>query len=148
MELMSGERANPEDTLLLGAELIKPVFSKHDFEFGYSRKGKGSGGEFASAEFRRGDRRFEFHFRYSLGLVRYHIGAKSISHQEYMCSVLGKPHLSNYPGFSKDPLDAFKDLRLDLESYCGEFLGGTDDALLHRIEDGRARWASQPRLPD
>lgn len=81
-------------------------------------------------------------------MVTYHLGYESISHEEYMCSVLGKPHLSHYPGFSNDSLNAFRHLRDDLQDYCNEFLEGTNDAFLHRIEDARARWASKPHLSD
>jgi hypothetical protein len=80
-------------------------------------------------------------------MVTYHLGSESISHEEYMYSVLGKPDLSNFPGFSIDPLDAFRHLRDDLRNYCNEFLEGTNDIFLRRIEDARARWASKPKLP-
>ena len=146
--MKSRESANSEEILLQGSELLKPIFSKHGFNFSFTDKGSGSGGRFASAEFRRGDRRFELHFRYSLGMVTYHLGSKSISHEEYMCSVLERPHQSHYPGFSSNPLDAFRDLRLDIENYCGEFLEGTDVSILHRMRDGRARMATQSKLPD
>jgi hypothetical protein len=139
--------SNPEETLLQGSEFLKPLFAKHEFAFVPLGNGKSSGGPFASAGFVRADRRFEFHFRFSLGMVTYHLGAESISHQEYMCSVLGKPNLSRYPGFSDDPLDAFRNLRDDVESHCIEFLEGTNDAFLRRIEDARVCWARIPKLP-
>ncbi len=81
-------------------------------------------------------------------MVTYHLGAQSISHQEYMCSVLGKPNLSRYPGFSNEPLEAFRDLRNDLEDYGIDFLAGTNETFLRRIEDARQRWAAIPKLPD
>ena len=137
-----------ERTLFQGTELLKPLFSEYGFVFVQLGKGESSGGWFGSAEFRRGDRRFEFHFRYSLGMVNYHLGTESISHQEYMCSVLGKPNMSRYPGFSSEPLDAFRDLRVDLENYCIEFLEGTNETFLRRIEDARQRWAAIPKLPN
>ena len=124
------------------------MFSEHGFVFVRLGAGDSSGGRFASAEFRRADRAFEFHFRFSLGMVTYRLGSESVSHEEYMCSVLGKPNLSRYPGFAIDPLDAFRALRDDVQSYCKEFLEGTNDALLRRIEDGRTRWANRPRLPE
>jgi hypothetical protein len=65
-----------------------------------------------------------------------------------MSSVLGTPGLSHYPGFSNDPLEAFRDLRDDLQSYCAEFLEGTNETFLHRIEDARSRWANRPTLPE
>jgi hypothetical protein len=137
---------NPEKNLLQGSEVLKPLFSQPGFVFAKLNKGTGSGGAFASAEFRKADRKFEFHFRFSLGLVTYQLGSESMSHEEYMCSVLGGPNRSRYPGFSKDPLDAFRDLRDDLQDYCAEFLEGTDEAFLRRIEDARACRASRAKL--
>ena len=139
--------SNPEETLLQGSEFLKPLFTKYGFIFVPLEKGKSSGGPFASASFNRGDRKLEFHFRFSLGMVTYHLGAESITHQEYMCSVLGKPNLSRYPGFSNDPLDAFWDLHDDVENHCIEFLEGTNDAFLRRIADARICWARIPKLP-
>ena len=140
--------SNPEETLLQGSELLKPLFTKHGFAFVPLDKGNSSGGPFASAGFIKGDRRFEFHFRFSLGMVTYHLGSESITHQEYMCSVLGEPNRSRYPGFSDDPLDAFRNLRDDVENHCIEFLEETSDAFLRRIEDARMRWARIPKLTD
>jgi hypothetical protein len=140
--------SDPEKILLQGSELLASLFSGYGFIFAQLSKGRGSGGKFASAEFKRADRRFEFHFRYSLGIVNYHLGHESISHQEYMCSVLGRPNLSRYPGFSNEPLDAFRDLRKDLEDYCGEFLDGTNEEFIRRIEDARVCWTAIPKLPD
>jgi hypothetical protein len=140
--------AGPEEILLQGSELLKPLFSEYGFNFARLGAGNSSGGRFASAEFRRSDRSFQFHFRYSLGMVTYHLGSESISHEEYMCSVLGKPYLSHYPGFSSDPLEAFRDLRDDLQSYCSDFLHGSNDTFLRRIEDARVRWVIRPKLPE
>jgi hypothetical protein len=138
---------DPEEILLRGSELLKPLFSKHGFLFAQLGKGAGSGGAFAAAEFRRANRRFEFHFRFSLGMVTYHLDSESISHEQYMCSVLGESNLSCYPGFSIDPLDAFRHLRDDLRDRCAEFLEGTDEVFLRRIEDARASWMRRPKLP-
>lgn len=138
---------NPETVLLQGGEILKPILLKHGFVFAPLDSGPSSGGEFASAEFRKGDRRFEFHFRFSLGRVRYHLGSESISHEEYMCSVLEKPNLSHYPGFSNDPLYAFRHLRDDLLNHCTEFLEGSDEAFHRRIESAHECWARRPKLP-
>ena len=138
---------DPEQILLQGAELLKPLFSQHGFAFAQLAAGTGSGGAFATAGFRRADRSFELHFRFSLGIVTYRIGSESISHEELMCSVLGGPNRSRYPGFSNDPMDAFRDLRDDLREYCSEFLVGPDEAFLHRIQEARVSRANRPRLP-
>jgi hypothetical protein len=137
----------PKKVLIEGAELLRPLFAEHGFAFALLGGGESSGGEFAYAEFRKGERRFEFHFRHSLGMVTYHLGLESISHEEYMCSVLGGPGLSRYPGFSRDPLDAFRGLSGDLRAHCGEFLEGTNEEFRRRIEDAHSRWATKPKLP-
>jgi hypothetical protein len=140
--------ANPEETLREGSELLMPLFAEHGFLFERTGGGQSSGGPSASAAFRKGDRKFELHFRFSLGMVRYHLGSESISHEEYMCSVFGRPNLSHYPGFSNDPLDTFRHLRNDLQGHCHEFLAGTNEAFQRRIEEARVCWANRPKLPD
>jgi len=45
-------------------------------------------------------------------------------------------------------LDAFRDLRLDLEEYGADFLEGTDEGLLLRIEDALSRLGDQLGLPE
>lgn len=137
-----------EEWLIRGSDLLRPLLMGHGFTYRTLNKGNSSGGQFAAGEFRRGTRRLEFHFRYSLGLVSYHLDSRSMLHQEYMCSVLGRPNASHYPGFSNDPMDAFRDLRLDMEAYCSDFLEGADDQLLRRIEDAHARPCYKIGLPD
>ncbi len=90
--------------------------------------GDGSGGRFARTDYVRGDRRLELHFRYSLGLVTYYLGAVAISHEAYMRTVLGPRGNNQYPGFSEDPLDGFRHLRHDLQRYCDDFLSGSEEA--------------------
>jgi len=114
----------PQEALQSGRAILDPVLEPHGFNYFETSAGKGSGGYFASAEYSIGDRRLELHFRYSLGLVRYHFGFMSLSHEEYMTAKLGGSGRSAYPGFSADPIDGFRHLREDLESHCGEFLSG------------------------
>jgi hypothetical protein len=71
-----------------------------------------------------GDRSLEFHFRFSLGLVTYHFGEISLDHESYMQALLGTNAGNRYPGFSEDPLDAFKGLAYDLENFATAFLSG------------------------
>ena len=140
--------SDPVGTLVLGSNILEPLFLKHSFVYRALDADSSSGGQFASGEFRKGSRWLEFHFRHSLGMVTYHLGSHSMSHQEYMRSVLERPNASHYPGFSSDPLDAFRHLYLDLEEHCAEFLEGTDDCLLHRIEEAQARRNDRPMLPE
>ncbi len=121
--------------------------SSHGFAFACGEPEDSSGGRFAKCEFQRGDRRLEFHFRYSLGLVTYHLGTQSISHESYMWSVLDRRHASHYPGFSAEPLESFRTLLLDLEQSGGDFLSGTDAAFLRHLahaEELRLGASTQP----
>lgn len=93
----------------------------HGFHFVFDNAGESSGGNFASGSFVNGKRRLEFHFRDTLGLITYHIGGKSLSHEEYM-RLLGAN--AAYPDFPKEPLDSFRSLASDLENFCADFLSG------------------------
>lgn len=72
--------------------------------------GRGSGGEFAYGEYARGDRRLELHFRYSLGLVTYHTGSNTLSHEAYMKALGAGSTEAQYPRYSDDLLDGFRHL--------------------------------------
>jgi hypothetical protein len=101
---------NPVETLRDGAAELAPALTLHGFQFVPTGSGVGSGGHYATGEFRRGDRRLELHFRYSLGLVAYHIGAESLSHAELVRAVVATQsiqHPAQYPGFSEDPSKGF-----------------------------------------
>jgi hypothetical protein len=116
----------PSEILERGREILEPTVQPYGFAFVAPSQGKGSGGEFASGEFVRGDRRLELHFRYSLGLVTYHVGATSVAHELLMRVLLGSAGGNAYPGYSTDPLDGFRHLQHDLLRYGAAFLNGTD----------------------
>ncbi|MGA3049092.1 MAG: hypothetical protein ABSD67_20835 [Terracidiphilus sp.] len=139
---------NAEEILQRGSALLAPLLIKHGFIFKALEAGGSSGGYFASGEFVRDTRRLELHFRHSLGMVTYHLAARSMSHQDYMRSALGRQFASHYPGFSHDPLDAFRDLNMDLKEYGNEFLDGSDSALLRRFEDVLTQTKPLSRPPD
>jgi hypothetical protein len=138
----------PLETLEQGSKLLEPLLFSRGFTFSVIGTGAGSGGHFAVAEFKRGDRQLEFHFRVSLGLVTYKLGEASMDHLAYMRSVLGRYYASHYPGFSSEPLDGFRHMLLDLAEHCGDFLDGTDDALRNRIEDALTHRYERQNLPD
>jgi hypothetical protein len=97
---------------------------RNGFAWSEGLAGNSSGGPFACGEYVRGNRKLELHFRFSLGLVTYHIGDLSIAHEEYMRHT-GHRKDSAYPGFSDDPMHAFQSLAHDLSSYCQDFLIGS-----------------------
>jgi hypothetical protein len=140
-------RTEIADTLTAGIEILAPLMVSHGFVYFQTAAGVGSGGPFASGEFRRSDRRLELHFRYSLGLVTYHLGSAALSHEEYMWSVLGRRHASHYPGFSRDALGGFRHLLLDLEQYSSDFLTGFDIDFIRHIEQAELLKTFSPRIP-
>ncbi len=113
--------------MLAGVQILEPVLSAAGFVFSLDKVGGSSGGSFASGSYRKSNRVLELHFRYSLGLVTYHIGRSVLDHQTYM-RMLGVDEVCQYPGFSDDPLDGFRHLRDDLERFGGDFLTGTGKA--------------------
>jgi hypothetical protein len=140
--------SNAEQMLEKGSALLIPLMVKQGFSFEILGKGGSSGGHFAYGEFRRVDRKLELHFRHSLGIVTYHLTTQSMSHQDYMRSVISKPKTSHYPGFSEDPLDGFRHLLLDLQEHCSDFLSGTDECLQNRIELANHFTPVKSGLPD
>jgi len=135
------------EALNSGVLILRELMTRYQFSDALTAAGKGSGGNFASAEFVRGNRRLELHFRHSLGLVNYHVGNVSLSHGDYIWSVLGKRWASHYPGFSEDPLDGFRDLRRDLEEYATAFLSGTEADFLRCAENAALLKSHSSRLP-
>jgi hypothetical protein len=110
-----------------GCKILDEVMNPHGFFLVEGLSGQSSGGNFASGEYVRDDRRIEIHFRFSLGLVTYRLGSLLLAHESYMRALLGKNGGNKYPGFSDDPLDGFRHLSYDLSHFCGDFLGGSGE---------------------
>lgn len=121
---------NPRELLRAGCEILNPIMMRHGFTFVEGVSGKGSGGDFASSDYVRHERRLELHFRYSLGLVTYHLSDYSVSHLSYMRDLLGDSSANKYPGFSDEPLDGFRNLAYDLENFADDFLTGGGEVLI------------------
>ena len=142
--------ASPKSALLEGAEILEKVLASKDFHFQFHGEGKSSGGAFAWGEFVQGDRRIELHVRFNLGLVCYHAGTESASHDYYMRE-LGVRDQCHYPGFSEDSKEAFLGLAHDL-AFADYFLTG-NGALLQQAakresSDNAARNADLMALGD
>lgn len=117
---------DPVQAIREGAAILETVVAKHGFAFNLRKHGPSSGGPFAEGEFLNGERRLEFHFRHSLGLVRYHVGSASLTHEEFLKG-LGVWGRHRYPGFTDDPLEPFRQLRDDLAEFAADFLEGRVD---------------------
>jgi hypothetical protein len=102
--------------------------------------GKGRGGNFSFGRYVRQDRFLELHYRYTLGLVTYHIGNDSLDHETYM-RFLGVYGNNSYPDFPQNPIDSFHNLAKDLERHCIDFLRG-DGGQFRKFA---AEWKSDPK---
>ena len=109
---------NPKEELLNGVKVLEPILQPYGFKFVLEVEGPSSGGNSAGGAFVAGNKRLELHFRYSLGWVSYQIGAHKINHVDYITAQGGK---GRYPGFSKKPIDAFRNLADDLRKYGALF---------------------------
>jgi CubicO group peptidase (beta-lactamase class C family) len=110
-----------------GVAELGEVLGPAGFTFAAVEEDDGGGGLYAIGEFRRGERRLELHFRRSLGLVRYHFGEESLSHEELVRGVRGTDRIAaegQFPGFSDDGAGGFRYLRADLERFGAIFLTG------------------------
>lgn len=121
-----------------GRQLLDPIMEKHGFHWEPGKAVKGSGGYADSGQYVKGNRKLELHFRYSLGLVTYHIGNKSLSHESYMQYSVGKGK-AQYPGFSSDPLDGFRHLAHDLQKYGDDFLSGSGEKFQKAAANAREK---------
>jgi len=62
-----------------------------------------------------------------------------------MRAVLGTKGGNQYPGFSSDPIDAFRHLAHDLGRFCQAFLSGADGEF--EVIASRAAFDVRKRLP-
>jgi hypothetical protein len=139
----------PREILRQGCGLLDPIFHAHGFSFEYGGAGPSSGGLYAFGSYVNRDRRLEIHFRHSLGLVTYHFGEASLDHEAYMRALLGDAGGNRYPGFSDNPLDAFGDLAVDLQSFAGAFLNNDAEEFMRcfaKAEDWK-KTSGFARLP-
>src|SRR5579859_7549970 len=100
--------STPGEILERGCSILDPILLKNGFTRGDVASGKSSGGPSASTIYTNGSRKLELHFRFSLGLVTYHFDSVSLTHEAYMRALLGPRGGNEYPGYSNDPLDAFR----------------------------------------
>lgn len=114
----------PEEALMNGVKIIDQVMRNHGFNFIFCESGRGSGGNYAFGKYVKENRILELHFRNNLGLVAYQIDEFKLLHENYM-KVLGVYGQNRYPGFSNEPLEAFKHLLYDLENFTQDFLSGS-----------------------
>jgi len=131
-------RNEAAEILQRGLDLLDPVMRAHNFSYAEGPSGRSSGGYFASGAYSRDDRKLEIHYRYGVGLITYHVGASSLRHEVFMRALLGPEGGNRFPGFSVEPMDAFRDLQYDLQTYTGDFLSGSGEMFRTCVESARA----------
>lgn len=131
----------PKEALIEGAQILQQSLGAHGFQFQFREEGKGPGGAFAWGEFIQGERKIELHFRFTLGMVRYHVDDQSASHESYMRE-LNVWNQCRYPGFSEDAADGFRELMHDL-AYAQDFLRGDAEVLRNAAAKEALKTAKQ-----
>ncbi len=136
-----------KELLRAGCGILDPIMTRHGFRFIEGASGKSSsGGDFACGQYVRDKRGLELHFRYSLGLVTYHLATATVSHHSYMHELLGAAGGNKYPDFSDEPLDGFRNLAFDLENFAADFLSGNGEVLVRAAQKELAHVRAQKKL--
>lgn len=125
---------DPKTQLVEGAKILNPRMLASGFTFAPKEAGAASGGPFARGSYTKGDRRLELHYRWGLGIVRYHIGEHALDHDVYM-RLLGVYPQSQWVRVKMDKtLDGFHRLLFDLEHFCHDFLQGSGEGFVALAE--------------
>ncbi len=115
---------DPGKQLEAGVAILDPLMTDNGFTFAYEGAGAASGGRSASGSYSRDDRRLDLHYRWGLGVVRYHIGQHALDHADYM-KLLGTYPDSQWVRVAMDKtLDGFHRLLHDLQRFCQDFVSG------------------------
>lgn len=128
---------DPVELREAGKDLLIPVLAAHGFEYMAGDVGRSSGGRFAQAAFVRNDAQLEFSVRHALGEVVYRVGNDWIRHEDYV-RLVAPTERPRYPGFSDDPLDAFRDLAADLARFGAAFFERNPQAFRQLVADAAA----------
>ena len=123
----------PDRFLEQGAKILAPKLEPLGYRFEViQRPLQGSGGTFAVAGFRRGERLIRIWARFDNIRVNYVVGDVEFTHTDHM-RALGLERSAQFPGFNDgDPFSAFERLLHDLD-FCGEFLTGDAEQIVERV---------------
>ncbi|MDP2018510.1 hypothetical protein [Hydrogenophaga sp.] len=121
--------STPQDELVEGVDWLRPLMEANGFEFSLGETGTGSGGTFATGQYRRGDRVLTFSVRYGLGMVEYKVGQSGITHEDFL-RYSGAWGRHAYPNFGGTVQASFSALKQDLANHVQVFLSGTDAEFL------------------
>lgn len=137
-----GMTFDPKTQLLEGAKILSPRMLASGFTFAPEEAGPASGGAFARGSYTKGDRRLELHYRWGLGIVRYHIAEHALDHDVYM-RLLGVYPQSQWVRVKMDKtIDGFRRLLFDLEHFCHDFLQGPGEHFVELAD----KFAQDPEM--
>ena len=133
---------DPRRQLEAGIAILDPRMTEKGFSFALEGEGAASGGHFACGSYTKGNRRLELHYRWGLGIVRYHIGEHTLEHADYM-RLRGTYAQSQWVRVVMDKtLDGFHRLLYDLQNFCRDFLSGSGEKFVALAE----KFAQDPAM--
>lgn len=123
----------PDTFLQQGAKILAPKLEALGYRFEViERPIQGSGGTFAVAGFRRGERLIRIWARFDNIRVNYVVADAEFTHTDHM-RALGLERSAQFPGFNDgNTFSAFRRLLHDLD-FCGEFLTGDAEQIIERV---------------
>jgi hypothetical protein len=107
--------STPEGEIAFGVELLGPFLEGHSFRQIELGDGSGSGGHSAWARYAKGNRTFEFHFRFGLGLVTYAVDLDAALHPDLIWALNAKDR-AQHLSYHRQAEAQFRALLHDMES--------------------------------
>jgi hypothetical protein len=122
----------PLPELIDGLKLLEPFLTKYGFTLDKFENQKGSGGQFTTATYIKGNKKFVIGYRASIGELYYQCGKLTVGHPFYL-EQLGHKDKMKFPDFqSDDKLQSFRHILQDFELIKKDFFEG-DGTELNRI---------------
>lgn len=120
----------PLTELTKGLEILEPFLGRYGFTFDNNENGKGSGGQFTVATFKKGRKSFIIGYRFSIGELGYQFDDYQVGHTFYL-DRLGFADKKQFPDFqSDDKLLGFRHILHDLDLLVDDFFEGSCDKLI------------------
>jgi len=129
-------RRTDAELLAEGAGILEPTMADQGFRFGGVSEEKVGHRVAARGRFSRRGRALDLQVRSGVAIAAYVARERLLLHPDYMAG-LGASGAMRYPGFSSDPLDAFRRLRADLVRFARPFLAGRGMREFEKIADAR-----------
>ena len=120
----------PLADLANGLQVLEPFLVQYGFTLDNYENGKGSGGQFTIATYKKGQKKFIIGYRFSIGELGYQFQDFRVGHTFYL-DHLGVADKKQFPDFqSDDKLLAFRHILHDLEFLIEDFFVGSCDQLV------------------